>query len=145
MYFSAPGIILILNHDLRSKKKRTRADVHQVTFALMLVLVKARTSSMKSLAIGLGVRFFNEMETVGGVSIPRAIGRILIRMRLAPNRSAEFGMMAINRRVSMSRARNVIELDTTCGAGGVSPAEAKASAINDMATLSTCGMSTVGR
>jgi hypothetical protein len=61
---------------------------------------------MNRLAIGLGVRFFNEMATIGGAFIRSRTGSILICIRPAPNRKVEFGKMATNRPLSTSRLRH---------------------------------------
>src|SRR5262249_10795935 len=81
------------------------------------------------------------MATAGGAFISSGTGRILTCIRPAPNCKVDSGSMARNRPVSMSRTRSVTELETICGAGGVKPAERKASEISAVAMLSDSGIS----
>src|SRR6185437_14298806 len=96
---------------------------------------------MNSRAIGLGVRFLRKIASIGGAGMRNGIGRIFTRIRPRPNCKVEFGRIAMNPPLSTRRTRSVIELDTTCGAGGVKPAAPNTSAISAMAMLSDCGSS----
>ena len=95
---------------------------------------------MKSLAIAFGVRFFRVMISVGGAFMDNLTGNVFTRSQLAPKCNVEPGRKVRNCPISTKRVRTAVELDTTCGVGGVMPAARNPSAINALATLSNSGM-----